>query len=260
MRIEDLKSLRRHLADALSSKGKIMDELKRKFIQDFIQDDRWHYLTNGLKITIIVTILALIFGTIIGMIIAVIRCAHDQNRSASGFTKAVLETLNFIARAYITIIRGTPTLVQLLIMFFIIMVSCRSKVTVAVITFSINSGAYVAEIIRGGIMAIDNGQMEAGRSLGLGYVKTMQRIVLPQAFKSVFPALVNELITLLKETSICGYIGLNELTRGGDIIRGTTFDALLPLFGVAAVYLILVLGISAICGKLENKLREGDMR
>lgn len=237
-----------------------MEELKRKFIQDFVMDARWHYLTNGLKVTLIVTALSLVLGTIIGMLIAVIRCAHDQNKSNSGVGKVVLDVLNFFARLYITVIRGTPALVQLLIMFFIVMVSCRSKITVAVITFSINSGAYVAEIIRGGIMAIDKGQMEAGRSLGLGYVKTMQKIILPQAFKGVLPALVNELITLLKETSICGYIGLNELTRGGDIIRGTTFDALLPLFGVALIYLILVMGISAICGKLEKKLREGDVR
>lgn len=239
-----------------------MAELKEKFIQDFIVDDRWKFITDGLVITLEVTILSLIIGIIIGMVVAIIRCSHDQQekkdiRGVGGF---LLKVSNLICRLYITIIRGTPALVQLLIMYFIIMVTCRSKVTVAVITFGVNSGAYLAEIFRGGIMAVDKGQMEAGRSLGLGYVATMKEIILPQAFKSVLPSLVNELITLLKETSICGYIGLNELTRGGDIIRGTTFDALLPLFAVAIIYLVLVLGISAIMGKLERRLRASDYR
>ena len=145
-------------------------------------------------------------------------------------------------------------------MYFVIMVSAKSKVMVAVVTFSINSGAYVAEIIRGGIMSIDKGQMEAGRSLGLNYVQTMTSTIIPQAMKACLPALVNELITLLKETSICGYIGLNELTRGGDIIRGTTFDALLPLFGVALIYLVLVLIISYFMSMLERRLRKSDNR
>lgn len=239
-----------------------MEELKRKFIQDFIEDNRWHYITDGLKITLEVTILSLIIGVIIGMVVAIVRCAHDQQekkdlRGVKGF---LLKLGNTLCRLYISVIRGTPTLVQLLIMYFIILVSFRSKVTVAVLTFGINSGAYVAEIFRGGIMAVDQGQMEAGRSLGLGYVSTMKDIILPQAFKSVLPSLVNELITLLKETSICGYIGLNELTRGGDIIRGTTFDALLPLFGVAIIYLILVLFISWLMGILERRLRASDHR
>lgn len=239
-----------------------MADLKQKFIQDFIEDNRWHFITDGLIVTLKVTILALIIGTIIGMILAIIRCAHDQQdpQDLKGIRHLPLKLANLLARLYITVIRGTPALVQLLIMYFIIMVSCRSKVTVAVLTFGINSGAYVAEIFRGGIMAVDKGQMEAGRSLGLGYVSTMKSIILPQAFKSVLPSLVNEFIALIKETSICGYIGLNELTRGGDIIRGTTFDALLPLFAVAIIYLILVMGISAIMGKLERRLRTSDHR
>jgi len=143
-------------------------------------------------------------------------------------------------------------------MYFIILVTAKSKVLVATLTFGINSGAYVAEVIRGGIMSVDTGQMEAGRSLGLSYVQTMRRIILPQAFKAALPALVNELITLLKETSICGYIGLNELTRGGDIIRGTTFDALLPLFTVALIYLALVLIISKLFSLVERRLRKSD--
>lgn len=239
-----------------------MAELKEKFIQDFIVDNRWQFIADGLWVTIKVSVLSLLIGIIIGVVVAIIRCSHDQQekKDLKGIGGFFLKVLNLICRVYVTVIRGTPALVQLLIMYFIIMVSCRSKVTVAVLTFGINSGAYLAEIFRGGIMAVDKGQMEAGRSLGLGYVATMKEIILPQAFKSVLPSLVNELISLLKETSICGYIGLNELTRGGDIIRGTTFDALLPLLAVAIIYLSLVLVISALMGKLERRLRASDYR
>lgn len=239
-----------------------MTNIKEKFIQDFIAEERWRYITGGLKTTLIVTLLSLIFGCLIGMLVAVIRCAHDQRGKVETktFGSVMLDIFDGICKVYITIIRGTPTLVQLLIMYFIILVSFRSKVAVAVLTFSINSGAYVAEIFRGGIMSVDKGQMEAGRSLGLSYLQTMIEIIIPQALKSALPSLVNELITLLKETSICGYIGLNELTRGGDIIRGTTFDALLPLFLVAIIYLIMVLGITAIFNRVERRLRQSDHR
>ena len=239
-----------------------MEELKQKFILDFIEKDRWKFITGGLKVTFQVTILALIIGIVIGMILAIIRCAHDQQdaRSRRGFKGFLLNLANAIAQIYITVIRGTPVLVQLLIMYFIILVKSDSKLVVAVITFGVNCGAYVAEIFRGGIMSIDGGQMEAGRSVGLSYVQTMTNVVLPQAFKSVLPALINEFIALLKETSICGYIGLNELTRGGDIIRGTTFDALLPLFAVALIYLAIVLLITQLAGILERRLRASDHR
>ena len=239
-----------------------MSDFTTKFYQDFIQDDRWKFIFKGLGVTLEVTVLALIFGTIIGTVIGIIRCANDQqsNSEKKGLSGFILKLLNLICRLYVTVIRGTPTLVQLLIMYFVIMVSAESKVVVAVVTFSINSGAYVAEIIRGGIMAVDKGQMEAGRSLGLNYVQTMMYTIIPQALKSCLPSLVNELITLLKETSICGYIGLNELTRGGDIIRGTTFDALLPLFGVALIYLIMVLIISQVMSIVERRLRKSDRR
>ena len=239
-----------------------MNGIKEKFIQDFIEGERWRYITGGLKITLIVTLLSLVFGCLIGMLVAIIRCAHDQKKQQDkkNFGDIVLDILDKICQLYVTIIRGTPTLVQLLIMFFIILVTFNSKIAVAVITFSINSGAYVSEIFRGGIMAVDNGQMEAGRSLGLSYIQTMIFIIIPQALKSALPSLVNELITLLKETSICGYIGLNELTRGGDIIRGTTFDALLPLFLVALIYLVMVLGITAIFNRIERRLRQSDNR
>ena len=230
------------------------------FVQDFIVDDRWKFIAKGLGVTLEVTALALIFGTIIGLIVGIIRCAHDQQSSNErrGVKGVLLNFLNLICQVYVTVIRGTPVLVQLLIMYFIILVSAKSKVVVAVATFSINSGAYVAEIFRGGIMSIDKGQMEAGRSLGLSYVQTMTKIILPQAFKAALPALVNELITLLKETSICGYIGLNELTRGGDIIRGTTFDVFLPLIGVAIIYLAIVLLISYLFSFVERRLRKSD--
>ena len=177
-----------------------------------------------------------------------------------GITGALLNILNAVCRLYLTVIRGTPTMVQLLLMFFVFLASSNNKVMVAILTFGINSGAYVAEIFRSGIMSIDKGQMEAGRSLGLSYPVTMQKIILPQAIKNVLPALVNEMITLLKETSICGYIGLNELTRGGDIIRGNTFEALLPLLAVAAIYLIIVMFFTWVMSKLERRLRESDNR
>ncbi|MCR5595491.1 MAG: amino acid ABC transporter permease [Lachnospiraceae bacterium] len=239
-----------------------MNGLIEKFTQDFIVDDRWKFITKGLGVTLEVTALALVFGVIIGLIIGIIRCAHDQQNANErrGVKGAILNFLNLICQLYVTVIRGTPALVQLLIMYFIILVSAQSKVMVAVVTFSINSGAYVAEIFRGGIMSIDKGQMEAGRSLGLNYVQTMTYTIIPQAMKACLPALANELITLLKETSICGYIGLNELTRGGDIIRGTTFDALLPLFCVAIIYLVIVMLLSYLMSLIERRLRKSDNR
>ena len=235
-------------------------ELTDKFVRDFIEEQRWHYIADGLKITLTVTLGALLIGLVIGIVIAIIRTAHDQlgEEHAHGPATAVLSVLNLFARLYLTVIRGTPTLVQLLLLYFVFMVNCDSKLVVAVAAFGINSGAYVAEIFRSGIMSIEKGQMEAGRSLGLSYRKTMQLIILPQAVKNTLPALVNEIITLLKETSICGYIGLNDMTRGGDIIRGTTFDAMLPLLVVAAIYLAIVMFFTWIMSRIERKLRESD--
>lgn len=238
--------------------GKFVDEIS--FV--FVEKQRYLYIVNGLKITILVTLLALVLGLLIGILVAVIRTAHDQigKQNLRGVSGFLLRLLNAVCDVYLTVIRGTPVMVQLLLMYFVFLVSSTNKVLVAVLTFGINSGAYVAEIFRSGIMSIDKGQMEAGRSLGLGYGKTMQKIILPQAIKNVLPALVNEMITLLKETSICGYIGLNELTRGGDIIRGNTFDALLPLLTVAAIYLVIVMFFTWLMGKLERRLRESDNR
>ncbi len=239
-----------------------LQELGEKIIYVFVEDQRYMYIVKGLRTTAIVTLFALLLGLLIGIIVAVIRTAHDQMQESKrgGVAGFLLGVLNTICRLYLTIIRGTPTMVQLLLMFFVFLASSNNKVGVAILTFGINSGAYVAEIFRSGIMSIDKGQMEAGRSLGLGYAKTMQRIILPQAVKNVLPALVNEMITLLKETSICGYIGLNDLTRGGDIIRGITFEALLPLLAVAAIYLIIVMFFTWVMGKLERRLRESDNR
>jgi His/Glu/Gln/Arg/opine family amino acid ABC transporter permease subunit len=190
---------------------------------------------------------------VLGFIVAVIRSTHDKS---GGLTIA-----NFICNVYLTVIRGTPTMVQLLIIYYIIFGSVSiNKLVVAILAFGINSGAYVAEIFRSGIMSIDNGQFEAARSLGLPYGKTFRFVILPQAFKNVLPALANEFIVLLKETSISGYIGLTDLTRGGDIVRSITYDAMLPLFTVALIYLVLVVILSALVKKLERRLRSNERR
>ena len=238
-------------------------ELQTKFVNDFIVDQRYMYIVDGLKTTLIVTFLALILGLIIGALVAVVRTSYSSMREENkrGLGGFLLKVADIVCRVYLTVIRGTPALVQLLIMYFIILSSPDiSKTMVAVVTFGINSGAYVAEIFRSGILSVDAGQMEAGRSLGLSYIDTMTQIIMPQAIKNCLPALVNEIIALLKETSICGYIGLAELTRGGDIIRGVTFDALLPLIVVALVYLVIVMFFTWIMSLLERRLRESDIR
>ena len=232
---------------------------KRKLILNFVEGDRWRYLTDGLILTMQITAGALVIGLAIGIVVSIIRSAHDQigKKNLTGPGGILLRLLNAAARVYLTVIRGTPTLVQLLLIYFVFLINMESKVAVAI---GINSGAYLAEIFRSGIMSIDKGQMEAGRSLGLSYVKTMQKIILPQAFKNTLPALINEIITLLKETSISGWIGLNDLTRGAEIIKGVTFEALLPLLAAALVYLIIVMIFTWIMGKIERRLRESDRR
>ena len=228
-----------------------MSGFKESFYQNFIEKDRWQYLLTGLENTLLITIFAVLIGVAIGFLVAIIRASHDKNGS--------LKILNFICRVYLTVIRGTPTMIQLMITYYIIFASVNvSKIFVAVCAFGINSGAYVAEIVRSGIMSIDQGQFEAGRSLGFNYVQTMRLIILPQAFKNVLPALANEFITLLKETSISGYIAIPDLTKGGDIIRSQTYDAFLPLFGVAVIYLVLVMILTAGVHKLETRLRTNE--
>jgi len=222
-----------------------------KFKQDFVDADRYQYLLKGLLNTIIIAFFAALMGVVIGFLIAVVRSNHDKTGG--------MKFLNFLCQIYLTVIRGTPTMVQLLIIYYVIFSSVSiNKLVVAILAFGINSGAYVAEIFRSGIMSIDNGQFEAARSLGLSYRTTMISVILPQAFKNVLPALANEFIVLLKETSISGYIGLNDLTRGGDIIRSVTYDAMLPLFAVAIIYLILVVILSQLVKKLERRLRSNE--
>ena len=228
-----------------------IDKFTNKFYLNFIKDDRWQYITRGLWTTIRITVFAVLLGIAIGFLVAIIRSTHDKTGK--------LKIANFICRVYLTVIRGTPVVVQLLIIYFGIFASVNiSKMIVAVIAFGINSGAYVAEIVRSGIMSIDKGQFEAGRSLGFNYVQTMVYIIIPQAFKNVLPALGNELIVLLKETSVSGYIAMEDLTKGGDIIRSRTYDAMMPLLAVALIYLIIVMLLEFAVGKLERRLRNSD--
>ena len=228
-----------------------MQELKNEFILNFIEDNRWKYIVDGLKITLIVTIFAVLIGVLLGFLIAIVRTTHDKTGK--------LKILNVICRVYLTVIRGTPVVVQLMIIYFIIFGSVDiSKVLVAIIAFGINSGAYVAEIFRSGIMSIDNGQFEAGRSLGFNYAQTMMYIIMPQAFKNVLPTLCNEFISLLKETSVSGYIALQDLTKGGDIIRSRTYDAFMPLIAVALMYLAMVMIFTKLVSLLERRLRNSD--
>ncbi|MGF0065949.1 ABC transporter substrate-binding protein/permease [Lachnospiraceae bacterium SGI.085] len=232
---------------AQNSRLSFADKLK----QSFIDNDNYQYLLKGLGNTLLITLFAVIIGILFGFLIAIVRTSHDRNGS--------LPLLNGICRLYLTIIRGTPVMVQLLIIYYVILANINtSKILVAVVAFGLNSAAYVAEIVRSGIMAVDIGQFEAGRSLGLNYSQTMRSIILPQAIKNILPALCNEFISLLKETSISGYIGLMDLTKGGDIIRSTTFQAMIPLISVAIIYLVMVVGLSKIVGILERKLRNNE--
>ena len=225
--------------------------VKEAFELNFIKDKRYLYLWRGFLVTVYISFFAVLMGLVIGFAVALIRSTALQ----TGRYKIP----DFFCRTYLTVIRGTPVVVQLLIIYFVIFGSVDiDKVLVAVIAFGINSGAYVAEIFRAGIMSIDKGQMEAGRSLGLSYFQTMRTIILPQAFKNVLPALGNEFIVLLKETSVSGYIALQDLTKGGDIIRSQTYDAFFPLIAVALIYLAVVMFLSALMGKLERRLKENE--
>ena len=229
----------------------MLQDLQSKFINNFIAEDRWKYLADGLAVTLQITLCAVILGIVLGFLVAIVRSTHDRTGK--------LKILNALCNLYLTVIRGTPVVVQLLIIYFVIFGSSSpSKVMVAVLAFGINSGAYVAEIFRSGIMSIDNGQFEAGRSLGFNYRQTMIYIIMPQAFKNVLPALGNEFISLLKETSVSGYIALQDLTKGGDIIRSRTYDAFMPLIAVALIYLVMVLIFSKLVSLLERRLRNSD--
>lgn len=221
------------------------------FYNNFVKEGRWRYLADGLWVTVEISAAAALIGIVLGALIGVVRSTAEQTGR--------LRWLDFFCRLYLTVVRGTPVVVQLLIIYFVIFGSVEvSKVLVAIVAFGLNSAAYVAEIIRSGIMAVDRGQMEAGRSLGLGYGYTMRAVVLPQAFKNVLPALGNEFIVLLKETSICGYIALQDLTKGGNIILSQTYDAFLPLMAVALIYLLMVVGLSFLLRKLERRLKKNE--
>ena len=223
-----------------------------RLYQTFIVADRYKTLIGGLEKTIIITVGALAIGVIIGTIIAIIKVFAAGNRK--------LKPLDFLCNIYLTVIRGTPVVVQLLISFFIIFVSAKDGTWVAVITFGINSGAYVAEVIRSGIMAIDNGQMEAGSSIGLNKMQTMKEIILPQAFKNVLPAIGNEMIALLKETSVAGYVAVQDLTKAANQIKNTTYDQINPILLVALVYLLIVIILTKLLSLMERRLRKSDKR
>ena len=236
--------------------------LQDQCYQTFIQDDRWKiYFLKGLGTTFEITIGALILGVVIGIIIAVVRSAYDsQRRHWKGVGGILLGLGNLICKLYLTVIRGTPSTVQQLIMYFIIFGSSQNMLAAAIISFGVNSGAYVAEIVRSGIMSIPKGQMEAGRSLGLNYATTMRCVIIPQAIKNILPALGNELITLIKETSSCTVIGLMDLTKGAMIVQSRTYAPWVPYLSIALIYLVIVLILTKLLGIFERRLRESDRR
>ncbi|MBQ7247047.1 MAG: amino acid ABC transporter permease [Lachnospiraceae bacterium] len=225
-------------------------EIAADFTQSFIDSDRWKALLSGLGVTLLITVLALLIGVVLGVLVAVVRSSYDQKKKKGG----LLGVLNTLCYIYITVIRGTPMMVQLLIMYFVIMVSSTNTMLVATLSFGINSGAYLAEIIRGGIMAVDKGQSEAGRSLGLSYVQTMRFIVIPQAVKTILPALGNELIALLKETSIVNVIGMKDITKWAINVQGRTYQAFMPFIGIAAIYLVIVIVLTKLVSLMERRL------
>ncbi|MDD2361367.1 MAG: amino acid ABC transporter permease [Oscillospiraceae bacterium] len=234
-----------------------IDNFSDKFYQNIIAENRWQLIIKGLLITLEVTFFAVLLGIVIGFVVAIIRSTYETTVKPN----LLFKIINFISKVYLTVIRGTPVIIQLLIVYFVIFASVDiNKVVAAVIAFGINSGAYVAEIVRSGIMSVDKGQFEAGRSLGLNYFQTMITIVLPQALKNILPALGNEFIVLLKETSVSGYIALMDLTKAADTIRSRTYEAFFPLLTAAFIYLILVMILSAGVTRLERWLRKSDRR
>ena len=236
------------------------ESLKADFELNFIQGRRWTYLVDGLGATLTITLLAGLLGIAIGVVIAMIRSTYDKTAEGARKTlgRRLFGVVDKICRVYLTVIRGTPVVVQLMIIYFVIFAWSNNGTMIAALAFGLNSGAYVAEIIRGGIMSIDNGQFEAGRSLGFNYVQTMRFIIIPQTVKNVLPSLANEFIALLKETSVAGYVAVQDLTKAGDIIRSRTYSPFMPLIAVALIYLVLVMFFSWLVGKLERRLRNSD--
>ena len=242
----------------IAAKNGFFDE----FYRVMIEDDRFDFIIDGLINTFIITIGSLALGIVLGVIVAAIRASYDKNKESlkrnGGIKNAIMVVLNAISKIYLTVIRGTPVVVQLMIFYFVIFAFSDDGVAVAIFAFGINSGAYVAEIFRGGIMSIDNGQFEAGRSLGFNYIQTMIYIITPQMFKTVLPTLCNEFIVLLKETSVAGYVGVIDLTKAGNVIAGRTFSYFIPLISVAVIYLLVVMVLTSLVGKLERRLRKSD--
>ncbi len=226
--------------------------LYERFIAAFITGERWKLYLSGLGITLEVALFAGILGIIIGTVMALMKLSTTEDGKPT--------ILNYIASIYIDVIRGTPSVLQLLIMWFIIMASSNNGILVASLSFGINSGAYVSEIVRGGILAVDKGQMEAGRSLGLSKATTMRYIILPQAIKNIIPPLGNEFITLIKETAIVGYVSLTDLTRVANQIASRTYDAFMPLIGAAVIYFVIIKLLTIFLGKLERRMRRSDNR
>jgi His/Glu/Gln/Arg/opine family amino acid ABC transporter permease subunit len=252
--ISDCFSIRNFSIDKPDSSAyfvSIWNSFCDEFYRNFIKNAQWSYLAKGLLTTIEITLLAALFGILIGFICAIVRCTYEKTGK--------LMILDQIVRLYLTVIRGTPLMIQLMIIYFVLLLPVGiEKFPAAVLCFSINSGAYVAEIVRGGIMSVDGGQIEAGRSLGLNYIQTMYHIVVPQAFKAVLPSLANEFITLLKESSVAFYIGVADLTQGGLKIRSITYSNFMPLIAVAVIYLVMVLILTRLVGILERRLRKDE--
>lgn len=239
-----------NIVEVINKERKIMwwQNFRDEFVLNFIKDDRWTYLTEGLKVTLLITAFAVLMGLFLGFIVAMIRSTYQNTGK--------LKFLNALSVVYLTVIRGTPVLVQLMIIYYVIFSSGNvNKIIVAILAFGINSGAYQAEIFRAGINAVPKGQFEAGRSLGFNYYQTMGNIIMPQAFKNILPALGNEFIVLVKETSIAGYIALVDITKAGDIIRSRTYSAFMPLLAVALIYLVIVMGLTYLINLLERWLR-----
>ncbi len=239
-----------------------VSEFFQEFQRVMFDNNRFDFILDGLKNTFLITLGSLLLGIALGVIVAIIRSTYDKNhihfKKKGGLSYYLLCFLNSICKLYLTVIRGTPVVVQLMIFYFIIFSSTDNGVAVATFAFGINSGAYVAEIFRSGIMAIDNGQFEAGRSLGLNYIQTMIYIIVPQMFKVVLPTLCNEFIVLLKETSVAGYVGVIDLTKAGNTIAGRTFSYFIPLISVAIIYLVVVIILTKLVGLLERRLRNSD--
>jgi len=224
--------------------------LAERFQSAFIEDQRWKLYFEGLGNTLIISALALVIGVVLGFIIAIVNYTHKKTGK--------LNILSWIFKVYITLIRGTPVVLQLFIMYFLILIFIESGVIVGAITFGLNSAAYVAEIARGGLEAVDDGQMEAGRSLGLSYTQTVIKIILPQALRSILPALFNEFISLVKETAVVGYVGIRDLGKIPGLIQSRTFDYLFPLLFASVLYLIVVLGLTAVHRLIDKSLAKSD--